>query len=75
MKIEYGVEVPKSDREDVNAMYKFIGGAHTTMKLTYADSKDAKNSQAIFKRLVEKQGWKVEIKRIDAVLYVEKVGE
>lgn len=72
MKIEYGVEIPKSDREDVNALYKFASGEQKTMKITYSDPKDAKNSMAIFKRLAEKESWDMEITRHQEVVFIAK---
>lgn len=75
MKIEYGVKVPKSDREDVNAIYSFADGQHNTMKLTYADVKEARNSLQVIKRLVEKEGWSIDIKRMNEVVFLEKTAE
>lgn len=72
MKIEYDIEIPKSDREDVNALYKFAVGNSQTMKLTFEEAREAKNSLAVLNRVIDKENWEMAISRLDNVVYIKK---
>lgn len=72
MKIEYDIEIPKSVKEDINALYKFMDSDKETMAITYDDVIFAKNGATNFRRTADKEGWNIDISRTDCKVFVSK---
>lgn len=73
MKIKYNVEIPKSDAEDINELYKFVESDGKTMQITYDDIKEAKLRRFVLANVNDKNEFGLEIKRIGLEVYIAKV--
>lgn len=72
MKIKYNVEIPKSDAEDINELYKFVEGSGQTMQITYDDINEAKSRRSVLANVNDKNEFGLEIKRIGLEVYIAK---
>ncbi len=75
MQIKYNVTIPKSDKEDINALYDFCDKDAQNMCITYEDKSEAIKRMAEMKRVAKRVGMKVEISRIEDAVYITKVGK
>lgn len=75
MKISYDVEIPRSEAEDINELYKFVESDKKNMKISYENKKEAITRYSVLKRKIETDGMPVTISRIDVDVYVQKESE
>lgn len=73
MEIKYNVEVPKSDSEDINALFKFVESDRKTMQITYEDVAEAKNRRSVLQTASNRNDFDLEFKRIGCDVYISKV--
>lgn len=72
MEIKYNVEVPKSDAEDVNALHNFAESDKKTMQITFETPNEASLRRSVLARAIENNEFDMNIKRMGAVVYIEK---
>lgn len=73
MKIAYNVEIPRSEAEDINELYKFEESDKSNMKITYDTRKEAITRYSVLKRKIESEEMALDISRIDSDIYVQRV--
>lgn len=72
MEIKYNVEVPKSDAEDINALFGFNESDKKNMEITYSDIKESSSRRSVLAKVIERNEFVMGIKRIGKVVYIEK---
>lgn len=73
MEIKYNVTIPKSDKEDINALYDFCEKDAQNMAITYEDKHEAIKRMAEMKRVSKRVNMNVDITRIEDTVFVKKI--
>lgn len=71
MKINYDVEIPMSEAEDINELHKFAHSDKKNMKITYDSVKEAISRRSVLARAIETNEFAMNIKRVGADVYIE----